>query len=110
MKNPYVGRWRINEMEQWDKDFIDLVVPGHITIKKDGSGNFQFGAVEGNIDYRIEKCGDVERLEFSWEGNDECDPTCGRGWALIEDDELHGRLYFHLGDDSWFRASRSKHK
>jgi hypothetical protein len=62
MKNPYVGKWRINEMEQWDKDFIDLVVPGHITIKKDGLSNFQFGAVEGNIDYRIEKCGDVERL------------------------------------------------
>jgi len=26
MKNPYLGKWRIREMEVWDKDFIDLVV------------------------------------------------------------------------------------
>ena len=26
MKDRYLGKWRIREMEQWDKDFIDLVV------------------------------------------------------------------------------------
>lgn len=62
MLNKYVGKWRIAAMEQWDKEFIDLVVPGHITLKKDGLGNFQFGAVEGSIDYRIEKMGELERL------------------------------------------------
>ena len=94
-------------MEHWDNEFIDLVVPGHITFKKNGEGEFQFGAVQGYIDYRIETWGDLERLEFSWEGNDEMDPVSGRGWAEIKGDELHGRLYFHMGDDSWFIAKRS---
>ena len=31
----------------------------------------------------------------------------GRGWAVLADDgSLQGHLYFHLGDDSSFRAVR----
>ena len=104
----YIGKWFINEMEHWDKDFIDLVAPGHITFKRNGRGIFQFGAVNGNMDCRMEKCGNVKRIEFSWAGFDECDPAFGRGWAMIEDNELHGKIYFHLGDDSWFKATKSK--
>jgi len=106
MPNKYIGKWRITEMEQWDKDFIDLVVPGHIALKKNRLGSFQFGAVAGEIDYRIERIGDLERLEFTWEGQDDNDPACGRGWAVVDGKELHGRLYFHLGDESWFKATK----
>jgi hypothetical protein len=102
MKNPYLGKWCIREMEVWDKDFIDLVVPGYCTFDDEGLGKFQFGAVEGYIDYRIESWGDMDRLEFSWEGSDEGDRVSGRGWAVIEGNELRGRLYIHLGDDSGF--------
>lgn len=42
----YAGKWRITEMEQWDKDYIDMVAPGHITIGNDGMGSLLFGAVE----------------------------------------------------------------
>jgi hypothetical protein len=66
-------------MEQWDQDFIDLVVPGYMTFRKDHRGEFQFGAVHGRIDYRIEPYQETERLEFSWEGEDEMDPVSGRG-------------------------------
>jgi hypothetical protein len=46
-------------------------------------------------------------VEFSWEGNDECDPASGRGWAVLEEDgSLCGRIFFHLGDDSGFTAVR----
>jgi hypothetical protein len=46
-------------------------------------------------------------VEFSWEGNDECDPASGRGWAVLEEDgSLRGRIFFHLGDDSGFTAVR----
>ena len=93
-------------MEQWDKDYIDFVVPGHITLKKGGSGRFQFGTVDGETDYRIEKVERTERLEFSWEGFAETDHACGKGWAVIEESRLHGRLFFHLGDDSWFKAEK----
>lgn len=34
------------------------------------------------------------------------DPASGRGWAVIENDELHGRIFIHQGDDSAFRARK----
>ena len=55
-------------------------------------------------------CREVERdgrpgVEFSWEGNDECDPASGRGRAVLKNDgSLRGRIFFHLGDDSGFTA------
>src|SRR3972149_8597226 len=106
MKLPdkYVGKWRIIHMDQWDQDFVDLVVPGYVTIKKDGLGSFQFGAVQGEIDCRIERQFDGEVLSFTWEGEDECDPASGRGWARVDRNEMTGQIFFHLGDDSGFKA------
>jgi len=30
MKQKFIGRYRITEMELWDKDYIDMEVPGYI--------------------------------------------------------------------------------
>lgn len=101
------GRWRIEEMELWDPDAIDLVGPGFVEFKPDGSGTFRFIVVEGDIDGRFSERDGQARVEFSWSGTDEGDPVSGRGWAdLMSDGALHGRLFIHFGDDSWFRASR----
>ena len=108
MSNQYVGTWRIVEMEQWDKAYIDLVVPGYITFRENNLGEFQFGAVHGDLDYRIAPSHDAERLEFSWEGENEMDPVSGRGWAIIKDGQLQGRMYFHEGDDSGFVAEKER--
>ena len=105
-RNPYIGKWRIINMEMWDQDFIDMETEGHFLFEKDQLGYFQFGLVQGQIDYRIEKIGEIERLEFSWEGQNENDEASGRGWAVIKNDHLEGRFYFYLGDDSWFKAKR----
>jgi hypothetical protein len=106
--NPYLGRWRILEMEQWDKDFIDLIGEGHITFQKKNRGELHFGAVECDLDCRIEKVGGQERIEFSFVGQDEGDEVFGRGWAVLESgDRLRGRIYFHYGDESGFLAERS---
>ncbi|MDN5861274.1 MAG: hypothetical protein L0H84_21940 [Pseudonocardia sp.] len=100
---PVAGRWRIVAMDLWDAETIDLVVPGFIEFGDDGSGEFGFIAVRGWMDCRPGvRRGDVE---FSWQGDDEGDPVGGRGWAVLADDgTLTGHLYFHLGDDSGFRA------
>ncbi|HTX55405.1 MAG TPA: hypothetical protein VMD08_18525 [Candidatus Baltobacteraceae bacterium] len=46
-------------------------------------------------------------VDFTWEGNDECDPASGRGWAkLLKDGSLAGHIYFHQGEDSGFKAIR----
>jgi len=105
-KNPYIGKWRILEMELWDRDFIDMETEGYFQFGNDEMGDFQFGLVQGQIDYRIEKIDGIERLEFSWEGQDEDDEKHGRGWAIIKNDYIDGRFYFHLGDDSWFKAKK----
>lgn len=108
MGNKYIGTWRIIEMEHWDKDYIDLVVPGYIAFDQDNLGEFQFGTVRGFMDCRIESYSEFERIEFSWEGETETDPACGRGWAMIKENQLQGRLYIHDGDDSWFTAERNR--
>lgn len=103
MKKAYIGKWRITEMEQWDMEFVD-VVPEHLTIEKDGTGLLQFGDVEVGLDCRIESINGLERFDFSFEGSDEGDPVCCRGWAQISGRKMKGRIYFHQGDDSAFTA------
>jgi hypothetical protein len=103
----YLGRWRILEMELWDKDFIDLTGEGHITFDKKNRGELQFGAVACDLDCRIGKAGDQERIEFSFVGMDEGDEISGRGWAVLQGAGLRGRIYFHDGDESGFIAAKS---
>jgi len=91
-------------MEVWDQEFIDLEGPGHITFAKGGNGSFHFGAVECQLDCRLAESPDGQRVEFSFSGHDDMDPTSGRGSATLKNGELHGHIYFHLGDDSSFRA------
>jgi len=104
----FAGKWRIVEMVIWDRDYVNMEVPGFIRIGSDGTGRFQFGLVSGDIDGRVEQCGNALRFDFSWSGQDENDPVCGRGWAVNENGELIGRIYLHLADDSAFRAIKSK--
>ncbi len=103
----FVGKWRIVEMEVWDQDYVDMEVPGYIRIDSDGTGRFQFGLVSGVMDGRVEQCGNALRFDFSWSGQDENDPVCGRGWAVNENGELNGRIYLHLADDSAFLATKT---
>ncbi len=61
---PFAGKWRIVEMEVWGQDYVDMEVPGCIHIGSDGIGRFQFGLVSGDIDGRVEQCGNAPRFEF----------------------------------------------
>jgi len=102
-----IGRWRITEMDNWDQEAVDLVEPGFIEFDEGGFGGLGFIAVTGELD-----CRDADRdgrpgVEFSWQGSDEGDDVSGRGWAALNPDgTLEGHIYFHLGDDSAFRAER----
>ena len=48
----FVGRWRIVEMDVWDKDFLDLVETAHLTFKGAADGKIAFGALKGFLDVR----------------------------------------------------------
>jgi hypothetical protein len=100
-----IGRWRILEMEAWDRDAIDLVGPGFIEFTGDGTGQFGFVAVRGWMDCRNAEREGRTAVEFSWEGDDDGDQVSGRGWAaLVGDAMLEGHLFIHRGEDSGFRA------
>ncbi len=102
------GKWMIVEMEQWDKDYIDLVEPGYFEFGQDDLGSFVFGVVSGCIDYRLTNDKGKEKLEFSWEGTSEYDPVSGRGWFEIKcEDKIYGRIFIHNSDDSWIEAIRN---
>ena len=100
------GRWRIVEMDRWDREAIDLVGPAFIEITADGRGTFRFIAVEGFIDARHVNLNGCPAAEFRWDGHDEGDHVPGRGWARLDTDgSLRGRLIVHSGDDSGFPRS-----
>lgn len=106
IKPECTGVWRITEMSMWDRDFIDLVAPGHLEVIPGGTGTFAFGEVEAEIDCRIEKLADQERLAFSFAGWDEGDDVSGRGWVVANGDRMEGWFSFHLGDESTFKAEK----
>jgi hypothetical protein len=92
-------------MDLWDRDAIELLGPAFIELRADGTGSLRFIAVTGDLDCRYDEHGQEARAEFTWEGDDEGSHVSGRGWAKIEDDgSLRGRIFFHLGDESTFRA------
>jgi hypothetical protein len=106
MKTAFVGKWRIVEMEEWDRDYVDAEEPGHITLERKGLGDFHFGYVHAQVDWRYDAA--IDRVDFSFDGNSECDPISGRGWAKIEGKQMVGQIVFHLGDESGFKAKKSR--
>jgi hypothetical protein len=101
------GTWHIFEMEQWDEDYFNMEVQAYIRIEPDCSGEFQFGLVHGSFVGQYLDT-DGSQLEFTWEGNDECDPASGSGCVeAISKDVLEGEFCFHHGDESTFRARRA---
>ena len=101
------GRWRILEMDLWDQDALDLVAPAFIEFSPDHTGELGFIVVTGWIDWR--RAG-ADRTVLSSVGKE---PTKGTrsaaedGPNYHDDGVLRGHIYFHLGDDSSFRAERT---
>jgi hypothetical protein len=94
-------------MDLWEQADIDLVAPGFIEFGENHQGSLGFIAVQGGIDWREAPRDGHAGVEFTWEGSDEGDPVTGRGWTVVDEGgSLRGHIYFHLGDDSGFRAVR----
>ena len=108
-RSPFLGRWHIVSMSAWDEDDLNEEVQAFIEFDDKGGGSFQFGYVQGIIDYRERLRDGHPAAEFSWEGGDGADgtPLAGRGWAILRGDELEGMIFIHLGDDSEFGARRA---
>ena len=98
-----IGKWRIVESDLWDRDFLDLSGPASITFGADGHGEFDFGAVHGDMDLKY----GPGMARFTWAGFDEMDEVSGSGSAELDGDgSLVIKLSFHLGDDAVLKARR----
>lgn len=93
------GTYEIIEMDTWDKDAIDLVETGYISIKGK-KGQLHFICIDGQME--IQKAND--KYMFTWEGTNECDPAGGYGDFTCSGNTLTGRIYLHDSDDSSFVA------
>jgi hypothetical protein len=101
----FKGRWRIVEMDVWSDEDMDLAEPAHITLEGDHDGSIAFVAVTGQLDVRYGSRDGAACAEFSWEGSDDGELTCGRGWvAFGTAGRLVGHIFIHNGDDSGFVA------
>ena len=106
-KNWAEGRWLIVSMNEWDVDYVDEEDEAAIEFEAHNAGQFYFGYVHGEIDYRLTTRDEKPAIEFTWDGHDEMEPAQGRGWAVLEGEELKGEIFFHRGDDSGFVARRA---
>ena len=106
-KHALLGKWRIVETELWDLDDLDLIEPAYLTLEPRGHGSLGLLAIEADLDYRVVQREGLPAIEFSFEGSDEGDQISGRGWAILEGEQLQGRIFIHHGDDSGFTACRS---
>lgn len=104
LAKPFVGRWRIFEMDLWDQDYLDLAEPAFIRFDADRTGEFLFGLVAGNLDCRYSK----SKVVFKWQGHDDIDDASGHGEARrLSDGTIKGHLFFDLsGEESGFRARK----
>src|SRR5215203_987090 len=102
--SPFHGRWHIVSMSMWDEDYLNEEVQAFIEFDDKGGGSFQFGYVRGILDDREGQRDGQPAVEFSWEGGDGADgtPLTGRGWAVLQGEELSGEFCIHDGDDSEF--------
>ena len=106
--HPISGTYRITHMDEWDQEFVDGEVPGYIRFDPDGDGEFQFGGVHGLLDGEETERDGKPAIEFTWEGSNDADPACGRGWIVgQEDGTLLGKLFIHTSDSSGFTAEKN---
>lgn len=100
----FQGKWRVVEMDLWDRQAINLVEPAFLEFAGQ-DGEMRFIAVRAWLDVRYGKRDGIPVAEFSWEGIDEGDQRSGRGWVMqATDTGLTGHIFFHNGDDSPFRC------
>lgn len=104
-----IGTWRITSMDQWGQADVEEMGPALLEIKPDCHGEINFLCVNAGLDCAPTMRDGRPALEFSWEGFDDCDARCGRGWVRLGEnpDTLEGMFCFHMGDRSGFKAARS---
>lgn len=100
----FVGVWHIYEMSNWYEDYFNRSVQAFIEIHPHKTGEFQFGLVSGDKNWKLSG----NRLTFTWDGQDEMDEASGSAWLQpITADELKGEIQMYYGDNSLLKARKA---
>ena len=92
LASAFEGRWRIETMDLWDRDAIDLVEPGFVAFNGE-QGQMRFIAVRAWLDVRYDTRGKLPVAEFSWEGVDEGDQRSVQGNSPVRDGASRARAH-----------------
>lgn len=103
-REPYGDRWDGEALaprhvahrreDFWDLHDLDVMDPAHLTLEPKGHGTLGLLAIEGDLDYRVVQREGLPAIEFSFEGSDEGDRISGRGWAVLDGEQLRGTSSF----------------
>jgi hypothetical protein len=97
------GKWRIVAMAMWDKTFLDMIEPAHISFDGQDGGTLAFGCITATLTCSLT----TTDADFTFEGQDEMETTSGEGWAELQTDgSLEGEINFQNGDESSFIATK----
>lgn len=103
----YPGTYHITDTSEWGEDFVHARNQAFLIVNKDLDGEFQIGAIRGQFQSEMDIYKGVERLEFTWEGENAGKEVHGGGWvALKEALDLEGIIRIHKGDSTGFTAKR----
>ena len=105
VKKKFVAVWRITELQGYDAEYVDLCGPAQLKFGSRCAGHINFGAVEAEIDGKMDDL-DERVLRFTFEGSDEGDPILGRGYCVVDGEDMTGRIFRHFGDEFAFKAKR----
>ncbi len=98
------GRWRIVEADLWERDYLDLMGPAHLTIGTDGHGEIAFGALRAGLNLEYSR----SMVFFTWTGFEEMDEAGGSGSAeLLDDGTIEIEFVYHHGNTATLRAERA---
>ena len=90
-------------MATWDKTFLDMIEPAHISFDGQDGGTLAFGCINATLSCTLS----TTDADFTFEGHDEMQPTSGEGWAELQPDgSLQGEICFQNGDESSFIAKK----
>ncbi len=98
-----IGKWRIVEADLWDRDYLDLMDPAHISFDDQGGGEVLFGCLNGALDCEYSP----RIIFFTWNGSDEMDEVDGDGSADLNDDgTVEIEFRYNNGDEAILKARK----
>jgi hypothetical protein len=96
-----IGRWRIVEVDLWDRAHLDLCGPARLTIAAQG-GEIAFGALDAGPEVEYAR----DSIGFHWAGCEEGARSRRRNRRTSRRPRPRDRVEYRNGDEAVIKAKR----